>query len=161
MRCENINNQNGFTYIGVLFLVLLMGITLTLASSLYAFKIQREKEKQLLFVGNQFRNAIKSYYEKTPGSVKQYPKNFNDLIDDNRFLSKQRHLRRVYTDPMTKQKIWGIIDSHNGRLMGVRSLSSDKVLKVSNFNQENIILNNKSTYSEWHFIYLPAMLNSR
>lgn len=149
--------QAGFTYIGVLFLVVLLGISLALASTLYAFKQQREKEQQLLFIGHQYRNAIKSYYEKTPGSVKRYPRNFNDLIEDNRFLSKQRHLRRIYTDPMTLNKSWGIIKSPDGRMMGVRSLSEEKVLKVSNFSFVDRLLNGQSKYSEWRFIYKPRV----
>ncbi len=157
-RLKHLQQQQvGFTYIGVLFLVVLLGISLALASTLYAFKQQRQKEKQLLFIGNQYRNAIKHYYEKTPGSIKRYPRNLKELLEDNRFLSKQRHLRRIYTDPMTLTKQWGLIKAKDGRVKGVHSLSTEKVLKVSNFSIANINLNNRSTYSDWHFVYEPPV----
>ena len=55
----------------------------------------REKERDLLFVGDQFRRAIGEYYEKAPGGVKVYPKKLEDLLRDNRYPGVQRWLRKI------------------------------------------------------------------
>jgi hypothetical protein len=42
----------------------------------------------------------------------------------------QRYLRRIYRDPMTSKTEWGLVQSVDGRIMGVHSLSKDKPLKI-------------------------------
>ena len=157
----SIQHQSGFTYIGALFIVLLISLNLSLASVLYSFNLQREKEQQLIFIGNQFQQAIANYYFKSPGVVKRYPQNLNDLMTDNRFVNTQRHLRKIYKDPMTGKTDWGLVKSHDGGIMGVYSLSEQKVLKSSNFGEKNRALENKTIYSDWKFIYEPIVIEAQ
>src|ERR1700757_4232510 len=98
----------GFTYVGVLFLVALMGATLVAVAQVWHTQVKRDKEAELLFVGNQFRRAIALYYERAPGGFRQYPKQLNDLLQDPRFPNIQRHLRKLYLDPMTGKAEWGL-----------------------------------------------------
>src|SRR5688572_24513073 len=65
--------QRGFTYLGLMLVVAVMGGGMAAFGELYSHAAQREKERELLFVGNQFRQAIASYYNKSPGT-KAYPK---------------------------------------------------------------------------------------
>src|SRR6478752_4068049 len=60
----------GFTYIGLLFLVALMGAALVGVAQVWHTQVQRDKEEDLLFVGNQFRRAISLYYERAPGGAR-------------------------------------------------------------------------------------------
>ena len=48
-------------------LVAFMGVGLVLASELHATAARREKERELLFIGHEFRNALGRYYDSTPG----------------------------------------------------------------------------------------------
>ncbi|NOU26027.1 MAG: type II secretion system protein [Methylotenera sp.] len=153
MKIPSKKNIVGFTYLGVLFIITILGITLALAGTLYSFTQQREKERQLLFVGNQFKQAIGLYYQRTPGYIKRYPVRLEYLLQDNRFVSVQRHLRKIYTDPMTKSQDWGLVNAPDGGIMGVYSKSTDFSLKVSGFEFANINLPNKPRYSDWQFIY--------
>lgn len=146
----------GFTYFALLFIVAIMGSALALTGSLWQKTMQQEKERQLLFVGNQFRRAILLYYERTPGPVKQYPKELAYLIKDNRYPSLQRYLREVYIDPITTQKEWGLVKAPEGGIMGVYSLSHDKPLKIGNFNEQYLAFANNQKYSDWQFIYRPT-----
>src|SRR5438093_8240525 len=57
--------QGGFTYIGLLIAIALMGLGLAAYGELYSHAAQRDKEAELLFVGTQFRDAIASYYNKS------------------------------------------------------------------------------------------------
>jgi type II secretory pathway pseudopilin PulG len=147
--------KSGFTYIGVLFLVFLMGLNLSLAGVLYKFTQQREKEKQLIFIGEQFKQAIEHYYWHSPGTVKQYPPNLESLLMDNRYVNTQRYLRKIYIDPMTKTTNWGVVQSPQGGVMGVYSQSEEASLKFANFGLGNLELENKKYYKDWQFTYIP------
>lgn len=159
MRSEaSLKAQQGFTYVGAMFIVFLLSLNLTLASTLYSFNQQREQELQLIFIGNQFKQAIANYYQKSPGVAKRYPQNFEVLLMDNRFVNTQRHLRKLYKDPITNQQDWGIIRAYDGGIMGVYSLSNKKVLKTSNFAADNLSLTDKVYYSDWKFTFEPAAI---
>ena len=75
----------GYTYVAALLAVAVIGVVLAGAGIVWRHAAQRDKEQELLFIGNQFRRAITSYYERTPGSVKRYPMKLEDLLQDPRF----------------------------------------------------------------------------
>lgn len=150
--------QFGFTYVGLLIIVAILGLTLMLASTLWSFSQQREKERQLLFVGNQFRYAIAQYYERSPGNIKAYPVKLEDLLQDNRFVSIKRHLRKIYRDPITNTTNWGIVSAPEGGIMGVFSLSKSRPIKQDNFLQINSDFQGAKEYSEWKFVYTRSAL---
>ncbi len=54
--------QSGFTYLALLFAVALIGTSLGIVGQLWHMEMQREKEAQLLWVGNQYRQAIEQYW---------------------------------------------------------------------------------------------------
>ena len=137
-------------------MVATMGAVLALTGHLWQKTMQQEKERQLLFVGNQFQRAILLYYERTPGLIKQYPKQLTDLIQDNRYPSVQRYLREIYVDPITGKKEWGLIQAPEGGIMGIHSTSDSKPQKIGNFNEQYESFNNSLRYSDWKFIYRPV-----
>lgn len=147
--------QIGFTYLGVLFAISLLGASLALIGTVWKTNQQRENEQELLFVGDQFKKAITLYYERTPGAVKQFPKSFEHMIKDDRYIVPQRYLRKIYYDPMTKQKNWGIIKAPDSGIMGVYSLSDKKPLKQANFKRQYAEFANATQYSDWQFVYRP------
>jgi type II secretory pathway pseudopilin PulG len=153
--------RHGYTYVGVLFIIATIGLTQALASTLWSFAQQREKERELLFIGNQFRKAIQQYYVKTPGFVKTYPPSLEALLEDNRFVTTQRYLRRIYLDPMTNNAEWGIINAPQGGVMGIYSISNEKPIKQDGFAEVNIHLANRRHYSEWQFFYAPQPIVDR
>ncbi len=154
MRCQY---SSGFTYIGLLFFIAIIGITLAMASTLWSFAQQREKERELLFIGHQFRHAIGLYYERTPGTIKRYPSRLEDLLEDNRYVTTQRYLRKIYRDPMTGTHQWGLVSAPTGGVMGVYSLSESVPIKTSNFSSEDSTLDSAKKYVEWQFFYLPTI----
>jgi type II secretory pathway pseudopilin PulG len=54
--------QRGFTYIWMLLLIALMGVGMTVAADVQTTVSQRDREKELLAIGRQFRTALASYY---------------------------------------------------------------------------------------------------
>ena len=150
------SSSEGFTYLGLLFIVAIMGLVMALAAQVWETNVRREKERELLFVGNQIRQAIGSYYAEMPDGVKRYPQRLEDLLQDNRFPSVKRHLRRLYRDPVTGSAEWGLVSSGEGGIQGIYSVSSLAPLKQAGFDTADMGFENKLHYSEWKFVYVPS-----
>src|ERR671923_36989 len=90
--------QKGFTYLTVLFVLAMMSGGLALIGEVWQTANVREKEAELLHIGNEYRKAIERYY--VAGNSRQYPKNISDLVKDPRQPGTVRHLRRIYPDPI-------------------------------------------------------------
>lgn len=145
----------GFTYIGLLIFIALMGIALAGTGVVWHTQVRREKERELLFVGDQFRRAIGQYYERSPGGGKRFPQSLDDLLLDKRYVATQRYLRRVYLDPITGKAEWGFVKGPEDRIVGVYSLSEDAPLKRAGFPANYEDFEGKEHYRDWRFIYAP------
>jgi type II secretory pathway pseudopilin PulG len=143
----------GFTYIGMMIFIALAGIAMAGTGTVASVQLQREKEAQLLFVGEQFSKAIESYYLSTPSALKAFPASFQELLEDKRFPKPRRHLRQVYFDPMTGSREWGLV-TLGGRIMGVHSLSTRKPRKTAGFPEHQAGFAKARDYREWRFTYL-------
>lgn len=149
--------QKGFSYLWVLLLVATLGLGLSLAVEIDSTAARRDKEKELLAVGRQFRTAIGRYYEtQLSGGKREYPATLEDLLQDNRVPGIKRHLRKIFVDPMTGKAEWGLVKV-GGRIAGVHSLSEKIPIKQDGFEAEDANLRGKSKYVEWLFTY-PADL---
>ena len=144
----------GFTYLTALFIIAIMGAGLALLGEIWETAALREREAELLYVGNQYRLAIERYV-KSGGGL--YPRRLEDLIKDPRSVSPRRHLRQLYADPITGTKEWGIIKAPDGGILGVYSRSEDAPLKAANFKLRDKDLEKAKKYSDWKFFYAPAV----
>jgi type II secretory pathway pseudopilin PulG len=144
--------QQGFTYLGLLMFVVISGIALSSTGQVWHAEAQREKERELLFIGEQFQKAIGSYYESTPGGVKIYPLTLQELLEDKRFVTVRRHLRTLYRDPILGKAEWGLV-REQGRITGVHSLSVAKPLKRDGFSGAFADFAGAEKYLDWRFIY--------
>lgn len=145
--------QDGYTLLGVLFLVAGLGVGMAALGTVWHTAAQREKERDLLFVGDQYRRAIESYWTipLPAGAVRRLPKNFSELLADPRFPNTVRHLRRLYRDPMTGEIEWGLVKEPDGGISGVYSLSDGKPFKRSNFHVAYGDFQEAESYREWVF----------
>lgn len=148
------NAGKGFTYVGFLIAVAIAGAGLAAFAEIASHTAQREKEAELLFRGNQFREGIASYYKKE----KRYPKSLEDLLQDNRFPMPVRHLRKLYPDPMTGTADWALVEAPGGGVMGVHSRSEAAPIKTGNFRLANSGFEKAERYTDWKFIHSPAGL---
>jgi type II secretory pathway pseudopilin PulG len=147
--------QRGYTYLGLLLLLVLVGTVMAAAGVSWRTQVQREREAELLFVGHQFVDAITVFYERTPGGQRpRFPNKLEELLDDARWPTVTRHLRRLYVDPMTGRAEWGLVRSPEGGIMGVYSLSQDAPLKRANFERRDEEFESASNYGDWRFVYV-------
>ena len=127
--------QKGFTYIGLLVAVVLFGLGSVGGARILASAERAEREEELLFIGEQFRQAIRSYFHTGAGAAR-YPASLQDLLQDKRFPTPRRHLRRLYVDPITGTPDWGWVMAPEGGIMGVYSKSEREPQRRANFSQE-------------------------
>lgn len=152
--------QRGFTYVALLIAVATIGAGAAAAGELWSQAERRERERELLFVGKEFREAVRRYYEATPGPAKSYPQHLEDLLLDKRFPKPRSHLRKMYRDPTTGKAQWAVVESPQGGIMGVHSLSQAQPLKTGGFYGEDIVLQGAARYSEWRFTYNASLPSS-
>lgn len=144
-------SQQGFGFLLVLFAIAVLGLLLAGAGQVWQTSVQREKEAELLFIGNQFRQAIGSYYRQSPGAAKQFPARLEELVEDTRFPVPRRHLRKLYRDPMTGGLEWGLQKSGD-RIVGVHSLSTGSAFRMV-FEARDVAFQDTTRYDQWIFSY--------
>ncbi|MCM8914487.1 type II secretion system protein [Pseudomonas inefficax] len=149
----------GFTYLGVLLLIAVSSVALAATGTLWASAAQRDRERQLLWVGGQYAQALRSYYRASPG-LAQYPQELADLLQDNRFPQARRHIRQLYPDPITNSDDWGLLRSIDGRITGVHSRSDATPFKRSGFSAEWSGFDGLEHYSDWQFVAEQAFTES-
>jgi type II secretory pathway pseudopilin PulG len=150
MRAGKDRNQGGFTFLGVMFLLVLLGIGMAGTGEAWSVASRRAREKELLWVGNQYARAIRSYYMQSPG-VRQFPAQLEDLLEDRRFPEPRRHLRQLYADPISHER-FDVVPAEDGRIGGVRSHSDETPMKQDNFPAKFRDFKGTTKYSDWLFI---------
>jgi type II secretory pathway pseudopilin PulG len=144
----------GFTYVGLLALVVLIGLMLGAAGEVAATAAQRERETQLLWIGHEYRAAIGRYWSHK----RAYPQTLEELLggapDDPVAV---RYLRRLYPDPMTNAVDFVLVPAPNGGIMGVTSSSKRAPLKTGRFDEGDQDFANASAYCDWQFTFVPVV----
>lgn len=145
--------SSGFTYIGILLAVAILSISLAAAGTVWSTVAQRDREAELLFVGEAYRTAIEHYFRQGG----QLPHELEDLIEDDRAPTVRRYLRRLYADPVTGQFDWEIIRSADGSITGVHSASMKSPIKRANFSAREETFEDAECYCDWRFEFDPPV----
>jgi len=95
------SSEQGYILLAVLFLVVMVLISLSIAVPKIAADIERDREMELIHRGKQYIRAIKLYYKKFGA----YPPNLDALEKTNEI----RFLRKRYKDPITGKDEWHLI----------------------------------------------------
>jgi type II secretory pathway pseudopilin PulG len=143
-------DERGFAMAGLLVGIALLSLGLSIAMPTWRTLVQREKEEELIWRGQQYDRAIQLYRKKnaTPGAP-----SIERLIEG-------RFLRKKFQDPITGGdfEVVGVSQAGNapgvrqpqrgyGQLIaGVRSKSKARSFRV---------LNGRTTYADWQFTYVP------
>ncbi|ROZ79738.1 type II secretion system protein [Ramlibacter sp. WS9] len=147
--------QGGFAYVLLLLAVALISIAATAAVSLGATMARRDAERELLAIGAEFQQALRSYAGVPAGAVTptmgQGPRTLDDLLKDPRVPGIRRHLRQLYADPLTGKSEWGLVLDAQGRIAGVHSLAEGKPIRQLGFGPQFAALENADTYRQWVF----------
>ncbi|MEQ1686936.1 MAG: type II secretion system protein, partial [Burkholderiaceae bacterium] len=112
---------------------------------------QRENEEELLFVGEQYRQAIQSYWRQSPGALRAWPARLEDLLEDTRFPQARRHLRKLYADPISPETGWGLVTQGNA-VIGVYSQAEGLPFRQAGFSEGQLGFADAQRYAEWRFV---------
>ncbi|HJV36869.1 type II secretion system protein [Geomonas sp.] len=175
-RVSLLRSSAGFTYIGALVMVVVLGIMAARAVTVWKTAAQREKETELLFRGMQYMDGLRRWYwpkgiptqtgqTPLPGQPRTYPaalpvgvpgpKELKELLKGTG-ASPKPCLRKLFLDPMTLKE-FEPIKGADGRILGVHSTSEEAPIKQSfkdpsSFNLDPSDFEGKSSYKDWVFI---------
>jgi type II secretory pathway pseudopilin PulG len=148
----------GFTYLGVLILVAILGIASVASLQIGSLLQRRAAEEELLLIGSAFQSALIAYSNASQPGQTHAPRSLEDLLKDPRYPGTRRYLRQLHVDPLTGKNEWGVVESpENGGIIGVFSLSESPPIKIGNFALEFADFTGKTSYRDWQFI-VPANL---
>ncbi|MEQ1794435.1 MAG: type II secretion system protein [Nitrospira sp.] len=142
-------NERGFSYVVLMFAIVLIGIGMTVAARQWKVMVQRELEADLLSKGIEIQNAL-AFYSATmkagrvvPGEV--YPQSLVELTR----LPKP-FLRKVYVEPVGHGE-WELVRAPTGGIMGVRSKSKSKPIRQHDFPLAVRHFDGRASYYDWVF----------
>lgn len=144
--------QQGFTYLNLIVLLTIIGMSTTYSVRLGKLYQRSWAEQELLLIGTSFSLALESYAAATPPGYSTLPATLEDLLRDPRFSIPKRHLRKIFTDPITGRAEWGIVYLGEEKgVLAVYSLSDDRPMKIGNFPNRFQSFSDKLRISDWKF----------
>lgn len=167
--------EAGYAMAVLLVALSVIGIMLTVAMPVWKQMVQREKEAELIFRGQQYARAIGLFQRRAgPGAL---PPNLDVLVE-------QRFLRKKYKDPITGEdfqpllagqpapggsagagnlqagrggatpppgQVPGGVGAPTGAVGGIQGVVSKSKAKSIR------IYNGRSAYNEWAFVFVPQV----
>jgi general secretion pathway protein G len=112
--------QSGLTLVELIVAFTIMMVLTTMAVPLARYKVQRDKERDLVYALRQIRTAIDKFKDDMDaqkiGPAKldsdNYPESLQQLVDGVKATGavdkKIRYLRRIPKDPITNSYDWGL-----------------------------------------------------
>lgn len=163
------SGERGFAYVLLLIAVAIIAgasaNTLTQGSTAG----RRHAEQELLVVGQAFEAALYSYagqrnaVRPVPSQNSlglQGPAALEELLLDPRAPQPVRHLRKLFADPLTGSREWGLVRNNAGRIVGIHSLSSAAPIKMDGFPPSMAHFEDARTYQDWIFGLPSAQLTA-
>jgi len=95
------NGEKGATFITVLVMLMILAAFLLLAVEPYSTVMQREREEELIFRGEQICEALRNYQKDHGGG---FPAEMKELLKQGQ--NKVPYLRRLYKNPFDAEGKW-------------------------------------------------------
>lgn len=142
-------SQSGYSYVVLLVSLIIIGIGAQTTHLLLSRLSLAEQEKELLFRGLAYRQAIGAYYK----DVGHYPKQIDDLYRDSSSIKGKHYIRALYPEPISGE--WHLIRNGAHEIVGVASSSEKSPRKKANFPQDLESFNDAESYRDWQFVFHP------
>jgi type II secretory pathway pseudopilin PulG len=151
--------QAGFAYVLLLVAIAIIGVAASATLGLGAAMGRRDAERELLAIGAEFQQALRSYAGavdlSSPIAAGRGPRSLDDLLKDPRSPQLRRHLRQLRADPLTGRAEWGLVTDPQGAITGVYSLAPGRPFKRSSFEGAWAAFEDAESYRDWVFGTAP------
>ena len=87
--------QRGAILLLLLVVIVTMGLAASMAGQSWRSTMQRAREAELLWRGQQYQQAIASYYTVKHGPQQMLPAKLEHLLRDPRFPGVVKHIRKL------------------------------------------------------------------
>lgn len=94
----------GYILIILMMAVFVISLGFLIATPVWQTELQREKEEELIFRGQQYVEAVRLFNKKNPG---RFPSTLKELLD-------KKCIRRLYKDPLSRDGQWNVILAPTG-----------------------------------------------
>ncbi|MFC3684720.1 type II secretion system protein [Hydrogenophaga luteola] len=154
------SGERGFAYIFLLIVVAVIAGASANSLSQGSNWGRRHSEQELLVVGQAFEAALHSYagqrqlaHASAEANVNALdgPASLEELLLDPRTSHTLRHLRKLFADPITGRREWGVVRNNAGQIVGVYSLSEAEPIKRSGFPPSQAYFAKAKSYRDWVF----------
>ena len=146
------SHSRGYALITAILAVTLLAVFMLMARARWQTLIQRDLEAELLFRGRQYVHAMESYARE----------HLNQSPPALRVLEEEKHIRRLYPDPMSPTGQWNLVlkpNSGGTKLLIVPPnaagpyLVSARLVGVCSSSSEPSFLEyrGRKRYNEWAF----------
>jgi type II secretory pathway pseudopilin PulG len=139
----------------LLIAIALIGVAASASLSIGAAVARRDAERQLLTVGLEYQQALRSYAgipsSTTVATAAHGPRALDELLKDPRVPGTRRHLRQLYADPLTGRVEWGLVRDAQGYIVGIHSMSDAQPIQRDSFEVPFASFGEAEHYSEWIF----------
>lgn len=146
---------SGFAYVLLLIIVATIGLLSASSLSIGSQVTRRDAERELLAIGAEFEQALKSYAAASGSSGSPArgvgPRSLQDLMKDPRFPGLKRHLRQIYADPLTGRVQWGLVIAPGGSIVGIYSSAEGIPIRRTGFEPGQVSFTNAESYAGWIF----------
>jgi general secretion pathway protein G len=116
---KSVERENGFTVVELAIVAVMVGILSAMAVPVVRYTVKRQDELELRFQLRLMRDAIDNYKKYSDSGLippqlgtEGYPPDLDTLVTGVRLIGqidkKQKFLRRIPIDPMTKKPEWGL-----------------------------------------------------
>lgn len=146
-------NACGFALLAVLVALALLALATQGVTWVLSQQAMREREAELLRRGQAYAQAIADFHAASPGSIKGFPREIAELLEDRRFLGVRRHLREPYADPIGTD--WQFVLGPDGTIRGVHSASTRAPIRSAPIDLGHVQLPAAERYSDWKFVHGP------
>jgi len=149
------DRTSGFAWLMVLAMLAIASASASVVAARWADERARDREQELLRVGDLYARALAEFNASSPGGEKAYPKTLELLLEDLRFAGTHRHLRILYPNPLSGKLDWELVRDADGGIIGIRPPQTGEPWRRTPVSLASCDLPAVHRYRDWVFTARP------